>query len=820
MVQELWLAIRQLRRNPGYTVASMLTVALGIGLTTGVFSVIKGVTLDPLPYLHPDRLVWIHQLDKPSGADGLVRGGVDEPFSYPDFFDIRNASIRSLSGLASYHDAAFTMTGNGPAERLEGEVVSGDFFSVLGVKPLRGRVFERRDEAPGSSVAIVSEQFWRERLAAAPDAVGKTIRLGARIYTVVGIVATSVIFPMRTPPPSIWTTLAIDAGGEHGNPLIVQRGMDVLEAIGRLKPDGTIQLAQAEIDTEIHRLAKQFPATNSMHNGVIVKRESDHLVGDAGIVLRLNFAAAMLLLSIACVNAAGLSLARAANRGGEMAIRLSLGAGGYEIIRQVLIESLVVSVAGGVIGVEVALISLRTFALLAPPQEFPRLQQVAIDGGVLLFAAGISVLTGVLFGILPAVGLSTSDPANALRQAGRTLVGRRGANGFRSGLVITETALGVIILIAASVLAHSLIHILQIQPGFDVSNVQTASLGIPTNYPNSRRTGIYKELFPTLVRLPGVKSVAAGWPLPLSDNNALIRFTIEGRRALPGQDLSEAINIITPGYFQTIGIPLLQGRDFSGFDNHSSEPVMVVNEKFAQKYFPGQPAIGKRVRVDLGDGEMNGPMREIVGVVANAKRRSLTADMDPQYYLPYEQCVVIAPDIVARTLPNIRLNLAGQIHRCLTQIDSSIPVYGLSSMGALRMTSASRSRFQVFVVGSFSLVAVVLTALGLYSTLSYSVAQRTSELGIRLALGASPANVLALVVRQGILLTGAGLLAGTGLSLAMTHMLDNFTYRIGVFDPASICISLFLVSSMAALASSIPAMRAARLDPLSILRQQ
>ena len=820
VIQDVRFAIRQLSKHPGYAIASILTIGLGIGLTTGVFSVIKGVLLDPLPYPNPTELVWVHQLDKPSGAEGAVHGGVPEPFSYPDFFDIRNAGVHSLAGLASYHDEGFTLTGNGPAERVEGEVVSGNFFSLLGVKPLRGRFFQRSDEEAGSRVAVVSEEFWKSHLQAATDAVGKSIRLDSRAYTIVGIVPAIYEFPMRTPRPSVWTTLEVDAISEHGSPLTAQRGMDVLEAIGRLRQGSTVQLAQAEIDVELHRLEKEFPVTNRMHNDAIVEREADHLVGDAGTALRLNFGAAMLLLTIACVNAAGLSLARGAHRSSEMAIRLSIGAGRSAIICQVLIESVVLSLFAGIFGLLISLLSLRAFTLLAPLQEFPRLQQIGINVEVLLFAAGVSVLAGIFFGILPAVRLSDSDPANALRQSGRTVAGRREGNRLRGSLVITETALASALLIASTILVHSLIRVLQIDPGFDASSVQTASLSIPANYPNFKRLGIYKQLLPTLAALPGVKSVAAGWPLPLSDNNALIQFTIPGQPQLPGGDLYEPISIVTPRYFETLGVPVLQGRDFSVFDTHNSKPVIIVNKNFSQKYFRGQSAIGKQVRVDIGDGEMNHPVREIVGIVGNVKRRSLVADMEAQYYLPYEQCVVIAPDVVARTLPHAAPSLPAEIRQHLAQIDSSIPVYGVASTGDLRMASVAKTRFQTFVVTSFSLVAIFLTALGLYSTLSYVVAQRTPELCIRLALGARPLDVLALVVQQSMLLTGAGLLIGVALSLNLSHMLNHFTYGISVFDPVSVGTALFLVTSTAAIATSAPALRAARSDALSTLRQQ
>lgn len=815
-IRDLHAAIRQVRRYPEFSIAVSLTVALGIGATTGMFSVMKAILLDPLPYPQQDRLVWLHQLDKPSGATGLVHGGLPEPFSYPDFLDIR-AQTRSFAGIASYRDVAFILSGAGRPEHLEGEVVSGDFFRVLGTAPLRGRVFDRTDEKPGSRVAIISQQFWSNRFGSAPNVIGRTMNLGLHVYSIVGVMPATFRFPLRTPPPLVWTTLADDAEGDH--PLIAQRGADTLQVIGRLKPGTSVEQARADLDNVIHRMIKIFPSSNGLHNAAVVEPELEHLTGDARPALRLSFAAVTLLLVIACVNVAGLALTRVKRRKTEMALRLSLGASRGAIVRRVLTESIVLSLLGGIGGIFLSQLLVSGFVLLAPEQHFPRLQQVSVDSVVALFAALLSTLTGVAFGLLPALQVSGSDPASTLREGTRTVMSHRGQNRLHSCLVVGETALGLVLLIASSLLVHSLLKILRVNPGFESANVTTASLDVPWTYQNFKRTHIYNQLLSSLAQVPGVKSAAAGWPLPLSDNNALITFQVEGRPMDPGQSPYEAINIVTPTYFRTLGIRLLQGRDFLAADNERGKPVLIVNEKFAQKYFPGQSAIGKRVRIDVGDGLMNSPMREIVGVVANTKRRGLTAEMDAQYFLPYSQCVIVSPDVVVRTTEKTKMNLASFLRGQLAKLDKSIPVYRVKPMNSFMSASASQPRFQALILTTFSVLAVLLAAVGLYASLSYIVVQRTTELGLRMALGAQRHNVLVLIIGRGMFLTAAGLSIGLFLAVSIARLLSSLLFEVNVFDPAPMCVSMLIIFGVALIASFVPALRAAHLDPVETLRQ-
>lgn len=817
LLQDLRIAIRQLRRYPGFTILGSVTIALGIGASTGIFSVIKAVLLNPLPYPQQDRLVWLHQLDRPSGVTGLVRGGLPEPFSYPDFLDIR-AQTHSFTGIASYRDAAFTITGTNGPEHLEGEVVSGDFFRVLGTSPLRGRPFDQRDEKPGSRVVILSQQLCARRFGSGSDVIGRTLFLGSNVYTIVGVMPAGFSFPLRTPPPLIWTTLADDAEGEQ--PLLAQRGLDMLEVIGRLRPGVSIEHARNDLDGVIRNLIKIFPNTNGLHNAAVVEPELEHLTGDARPALRLSFAAVTLLLIIACINVAGLALARVTRRTAEMALRLSLGARRWSIVRQVLTESILLSLIGGIGGVVLSEVLVRCFVLFAPEQHFSRLQQVSIDGLVLVFAAGVSTVTGIAFGLLPALVVSAADPANALWEGSRTVITSRGQGRLHSCLVIGETALGLMLLMASSLHVHSLIKILNVKPGFNSTNVITASMDVPRSYHNYRRTQIYDQLLSSLTQTPGVKLAAAGWPLPLSDNNALITFHLEGHPTAPGKAPYEAINIVTPAYFHTMGIELLKGRDFSPLDNATSNPVLIVNEKFAQKYFPGRSAIGKRVRVDVGDGVLKSPMREIIGVVANTKRRGLTSPMDAQYFIPYAQCVIVSPDVVVRTAENSRLNLARLLRRQLARVDSSIPVYRAKTMGEFMSASASAPRFQALILTSFSVLALVLSAVGLYAVLSYMVVQRTNEIGLRVALGAQRQNIIALIVRRGVSLTVAGLAIGFFAAVWFAKVLSGLLFEVETLDATSIIVSISAILGVALIASLLPALSAGRLDPINTLRQQ
>ncbi|HEX4166742.1 MAG TPA: ABC transporter permease [Bryobacteraceae bacterium] len=815
-LQDIRFGVRQLLKNRGFTITAAATLALGIGATVGIFSVVYSVLLEPLPFPQQHRLVWLQQLDRPSGTTGKIKGGIPEPFSYPDYFDIRN-QMKSGADVASYHSSSYILAGSGEPENLEGQVVSFNFFRVLGVRPFLGREFAAADEKPGANLAILSHELWQRKFAASRGIIGRSIDLGDRQYTVVGVMSAGFAYPIQNPAPALWTTLADDTEGS--SPATSQRGDDMLNVIGRLKPNVSVTQARSNLDLIVHRMMAAYPSTNGLHNETVLRPLLEHLTGDTRPAFNLLSSAVLLFLLIACVNVAGLLLARATRRWPEMALRLSLGASRAAVMRQMLVESVLLSCSGGLLGVWLAEGFVQVLLNFAP-QLFPRLQQASINGPVLLFALAISILTGLLFGMLPAFRVSQIDPALALREGSRNMSGTRGQHRLHSYLVVAETAIGLILLVASGLLIHSFVRTLQVNPGFNTKNVLTGSLGIPPNrYPNGKRVQLYRELFSRIAALPGVQEVAAGWPLPLSGSKAEVTFEIEGRPTPPGQSPYEALNIVTPGFFHTLRIPLTSGRDFQATDNDKSAPVLIVNQKFARKYFGGQSAIGKRVRIDVGDDVMNHPMREIVGVVGDLKRTGLTAETDTQYYLPFAQSVIVSPTLCVRASGN-PTPLIQSIRKQLAALDPGIPVYQLRTLDDIVTLASSRPRFQTMLLTFFAAMAVLLSSIGLYASLSYMVAQRTTELGLRMALGAQRENVLALVVRRALTLALMGLFIGILLSALLTRFMAGMLYRTRPLDFWALSGAVLIFLAVTMIASIIPALRAAYLDPIEALRQQ
>jgi len=811
LLQDVRFAIRQLRKNPGFALTTTLTLALGIGATTAIFSLINAVLLRPLPFPEPERLVSASALDQ-----SATRPGVPISISYPDFFDWR-ARNHSFEAIACYRNNRLTLTGSGMPRMLETEVVSSDFVRALGINPVQGRGFVRDDEKPGTHVALLSHETWVSIFGGAPDIVGRNITLDNNTYTVIGVMPKGFLFPIQKPEPALWTSLADDAVDK--DPLTSQRGAEMENLVARLKPGVTVAQASADLTVIEQNLASQYPKSNKKFTAAIVTPELDDLVGNTRSALTVLFAAVLFVLLIACVNVAGLMLARASRRRPEIALRAAMGATRWEIVRQVLVESVVLAIFGGAGGVALSVVLLHTM-LRFVPQNLPRLDQVSVDGMVLAFAAGISILTGVLFGVLPAWRMSRLDPALALREGTRNVTSGRGQHRLHDALVIAETAIGLVLLVGAGLLIRSFIRVLNVDPGFDSRNLLAASLNLPDNqYNGLRKPQFYDELLSRLQALPGVESVAAGGPIPLSRGFIDIGFTIEGRPAALGDDFVEDVGIVTPGFFRTLRIPVISGRDFLPTDDSKAPIVTIVNQAFARKYFPGENPIGKRIKPGLGDDITNDVPREIVGVVGDVKSRGLTAQVKPIYYLPYKQAIILSPPLILRAQGN-PLSLIGAVRDQLAQLDSSIPLYRVTTVEDYVSMSAAQPRFQTVLITCFAAIALLLAAVGLYAVLSYMVAQRTLEIGLRLALGAQRDNVLGLFLRRGMVLAATGLAIGIFISLLLTRFLQQMLYGVGRFDPATFVGVSALLLLVSLLASSVPAFRAARLDPMQTLREQ
>jgi len=811
LLQDLRFAIRQLRKNPGFAITTILTLALGIGATIAMFSLINTVLLRPLPFPDPDRLVLPAALDQ-----SVSKPGTPMPTNYPDFFDWRSQN-HSFQAMATYRQTGRTLTGSGAPHQLETQIVASDFFRVLAVNPVLGRGFVLEDEKPGMHVAVLSYETWQSIFGGAADIVGRNITLDHDRYTVVGVMPRQFSFPIQSPAPALWTSLADDATDKE--PLTGQRGAEITNVIARLKPGVTLAQATADLEVITENLAAQYPETDKKFAHATVVPELEDVVGNTRSALHVLFAAVMFLLLIACTNVAGLMLTRASRRRPEMALRAAMGATRFEIMRQVLVESVFLSVCGGALGVAVSALLLK-ITLQFVPENLPRLDQVSVDGWVLAFAAVVSIATGVLFGVLPAWRMSRLDPSLALREGTRTFTSGRGQHRLHNALVVAETAIGLVLLVGAGLLIHSFVRVLNVDPGFDPHHVLTANINLPDKqYPTLKNPEFYDNLLPRLSALPGVESVAAGYPIPVSRHNVTIGFTIEGRPVAKGEEEDAAITVVTPGFFHTLRIPVLAGRDFLPTDDSKSPAVVIVNQAFARKYFPGENPVGKRIKPGLGDGVTNDVMRQIIGVVGDVKRHGLTSEMPPQYYLPLKQAIILSPAVLIRTSGDPR-SIIGPLRAQLAQVDPDIPPYRIRTLDDYISLSAAQPRFQTVLITFFAVMALLLAAVGLYAVLSYMVAQRTLEIGLRLALGAQREDVLGLVLRRGLLLAGTGLAIGILASLLLTQFMVGMLYGVKQFDPLTFVGVSAVLLLVSAAASSLPAYRAARLDPMKTLREQ
>ena len=804
--RDLQYALRTLARSPGFAFTAILTLALGIGATTAIFSLVNTVLLRPLPFPEQEQLMWLSQ------QDHSLPGVAAESLSYPDYFDWR-AQNHTLSGIASYLGGRVTLQGDGDSQLLDAQEVSSNFFQLLGVAPMLGRDFRWEDEKPGNRSVMLSYALWQSNFGSARDIAGKTIRMDDHNYTVAGVMPKGFQFPQENPAPALWKSIAGDAEGKE--PATSQRGYDALGVIGRLKPGVTVEQAKADLSVIAGNLARQYPDPNKQYYSALVEPELVHMTGDTRPALRVLFGAVTLVLLIVCANVAGLLLARGSRRSAEFAMRAAIGASRAAIMRQLLVESVTLSLAGGAAGVALAYALLHASVRLMP-LDVPRIEGASIDGRVLLFDLFLSLITGLLFGALPAWRLARSAPAQALREGSRSVAGGRGQNRVHNALVIAQTAIGLVLLVGSGLLIRSFIHILGVDPGFDPKHVITAR--VRTSFDRAdrdKRYAFYDQLLQRLSALPGVQSASAGWPLPMSTNHGDVAFTIAGRPVAKGDEPSESVNVAMSGYFETMRIPLVSGRLLGEQDGVKGAPVMLINQALARKYFPAENPLGKYIQLRVPDD----PVREIVGVVGDVRQGGLTTSLDPQLYLPYAQAVITDPYLTIRTAGD-PLALQGALRAAVRDLDKSAPVYQVSTLEDYISKSVAQPRFQTFLFACFAGIALILATIGLYGLLSYMVVQRTLEIGLRMALGAQRTDVLGLIARRGLTLALIGVAAGVVIAVVMTRLLAGMLYGIRPTDPLPLqprrCV--FLLVSI--VASSMPAYRAARMDPMKTLREQ
>jgi putative ABC transport system permease protein len=820
-MQDVFYALRMLKKRPGFTIIAVVTLALGIGANTAIFSVVNALLLKPLPFPDSQQLLAVGASDRSSS------GHTNQLFSlsYPDFFDLRDQN-RTLSAVAVYRTKTYALTGDDGASSVSGVKTSAEFFDVLGVKPVIGHAFTRTDEeaggGPGGLKVVISDSFWKEHFGGDIKVLGRNLILDGRAYSVIGVMPPNFQFPIQSDRIEFYVTIAEDAANpEPGTkPMTQERGSHSLEAIGRMKPAVSISQTQSDLSGIAARLEKQYPDTNTKM-GTVVKPLREELIGDVRTALYVLFAAVICVLLIANANVANLLLARATERTKEIALRAAVGASRGRIIRQLLIESLLLAALGGLFGLLIA--EWGTEVLIKTvPENIPRISSIRLDAVVLMFTLFVSVATGIVFGLVPAWQASHVDLNTALKAGGRTGTGSEQKGRLRNGLVVVEVALALVLLISAGLLIQSFARLGQVNSGVRTDRLLTARISLPgARYPkNENIVAFYDRFLPKLRSLPGVESASAIIPLPLSGSNMMTDFDIEEHPVPRGQRPDAPVRIIATDYFKTMGIPLKKGRVFDDTDQMKTSPVVIVNERFAAKIFPGQNAIGKRIRPGFSADSDEEKMREIVGVVGNVKHSSLKNEDSPEMYLPQTQIPFDIMSLVIRTHVSDPATVTNAVRAELASIDSTIPLTSVRVFDEYISRSLARPRFNALLLSIFAGTALVLTAVGIYGVIAYSVSQRTNEIGIRMALGAAQSTIFRLVVGQAMTLVAISVVIGLVGAFAVTRLLNSLLFGVGASDPFTFLAIVCLIAAVAFMAAWLPARRAAQVDPIVALRAE
>ena len=820
MFGDIRFAFRMLAKSPGFTAIAVLTLALGIGANTAIFSVVNALLLRPLPFPRPQELVAFGMTDTRFKGEQTSLGSL----SYPDFFDFRDQN-HTLASMAVFNDRSYALKSEQGATSVHGVKASAEFFDVLGIKPVMGRTFSREDEqasgGPGGFKVIISDNSWHQYFGGDPNVIGRTVELNRQLHTIIGVMPPRFQYPIQSDPVEFYVTVAEDAMTTDGNkPMTQERGSHSLEAIARLKPNTSLEQAQANLSTIAANLEKQYPTTNS-YFGVRFKPLREELIGDVRTALYVLFGAVVCVLLIANANVANLLLARAVARGKEMALRAAVGASRARIVRQLLTESLLLAGLGGLCGLLIA--QWGTDALIKTvPQNIPRISTIQLDGAVLAFTILVSLGTGVVFGLVPAWQASHVDLNASLKSGTRTGGAGEHRGRLRNGLVVGEVALALVLLICAGLLIQSFARLGHVQPGLRTERLLTAGLRLPqVAYPkNENIIAFYDRFLERLRALPGVESASAIIPLPLSGSNMVTDFDIEEHPLPEGQRPGAPTRIIGTDYFKTMGIALRQGRAFDQNDRMDSPPVVIVNERFASKFFPGQNAIGKRIKPGFAADGSGEKMREIVGIVGNVKHLSLKNQDSPEMYLPRTQIPFDIMSIVIRTSVSDPSTLTSAVRKELAGMDSAIPLTSVRVFEDYVSRSLARPRFDALLLSIFAGTALILTAIGIYGVMAYSVAQRTNEIGIRIALGAAQSNIFRLVIGRAMALVAISVVIGLVGAFAATRLLNSLLFGVGAWDPTTFSSIVILMSLVAFLAAWLPARRAMKVDPIVALRTE
>lgn len=804
--QDIRYGLRMFVKNPTFTLIAVVAIGLGIGANTAIFSVVDAILLRPLPYKNPHQLVVIWE-------NAAHLGFPKDTPSPANFLDWRQQST-VFEGIAAFAEQSFNLTGIGEPERLDGRRVSANTFDVLGAKPIIGRTFVAEEDKPGTKVALLNESLWKRRFAGDPGVIGRAVNLNGEAYTVIGVLPSTVrLLSSGNWRDQLWVPLAFPAQ-EAAN-----RGSHYLEVIARMKPAVTLEKAQAEMNTIAARLAQQYPEHNT-RRGAVVRPLQEEIVGNMKPALLILLGAVAFVLLIACANVANLLLARAAVRQKEIALRLALGADRARLTKQLLVESVILSLFGGVVGLVLAFGGLHVLTQFIPP-DIAHPNTITIDGKVLIFTFVVAIVTGLLFGLAPASQASQFDLNETLKEGGRDSgAGARGKR-LRSSLVVAEVAISFILLVGAGLLINSFVHLRNLDPGFRSDHVLALTVELSeTKYPDTkRRSTFFNEVVRRIQTLPGVQSVAVAGNLPFTYNGDSTGIAVEGiPDPLPDQWPDVIYRTVGPNYFDIMGIPIILGRDFNEHDTLDSTPAVVVSEKTAKHYWPNENPIGKRLKT--GATSSQSPWRTVIGVVKDVRQNDFIAEPKMQMYFSFRQTKdLMSNALVVRTSVE-PLSLATSVRNAIWAVDKDQPVSNINAMEHIVAGAVGRQRFTMLLLAIFAGLALFLAAVGIYGVMSYSVAQQTHDIGIRIALGAQRGDVLKMTLSQGLSLVGFGLACGLVVAFVLTRVMASMLFGISATDPITFLSISFVLLAVALLASYIPALRATHVDPMIALRAQ
>jgi putative ABC transport system permease protein len=808
LLKDVRYAARTVVRQPGFAAVAVLTLALGIGANTAIFSVIDAALLRSLPYRDPERLVHLWETKR-------SRDFEQREASYPDLLDWRAQGGEVFEGLAGYRPQPVTLADTGEATRARGAAVTSNFFDLLGVGAAAGRTFVAgEDGLEARPVTVISHGLWRRRFGGDASVVGKEITLDGEAFTVVGVLPADFHFA-RLGDAEVWTPLAPTPDAAS------RRYMHWIQVIGRLKDGASLEAAGAHLATVASRIERDDPGA---HAGVGLRavRLQEEFVGPVRPVLFVLLGAVGFVLLIACTNVANLLLARSAARQKEVAIRSALGASRWRVVRQLLTESVLLSLLGGAAGLVLALWGVDLLVAAIPAgqlAQMPYLRSLSLNRDVLLFAMGLSLLTGVLFGLTPALSASRTDLQGALKESGRSTVSR-GSRRLRDLLVVAEVALALVLLVGAGLLMKSLVVMLRVDPGFDTRNLLTMRVALPPARYNEdgKAARFYEEMLRRVNAVPGVRGAAMTSNLPLAGDGGTGTPQVVGR-PVPASELTEAhLRTVSANYFEVMGVPLVKGRPFAERDDATAPPVLLVNKTFAERVFPGEEAVGRRVTFRFTGGRQF----EVVGLVGDEKVTSLDARTTPVIYFHTRQGPDSSAALVVRTEASDPLALAAGVRAEVRALDPEVPVFAVQTLE--QMVAGSRAafmrRYPAYLTGVFACVALLLALVGIYGVVSYAVTQRTHEIALRVALGARRGDVLRLVLGHGLLLALGGIALGAAGALALTRLISGLLFGVSAADPVVYGLVALLLAAVALLACLVPARRATKVDPMVALRYE